>query len=222
MVPKRLTDVRVVLCVALFVLPAACGSGEVLASLPASVPPIEEMIEQYGVTPAALEDIRFIADEEGWSLEEALYRIGWQGGFSDLVAELREAYPEDFSAGGILGDQGPRNVFLAFRGAVPEQVRSDPRLDHLDVEFREATGFSEAELSAQVIDVHYTMLELGFAEVGTGPETDTGEVRVDVARRPVDRGKTDDEIIATFPANVRADNVVIVFHPEGTVLGGED
>lgn len=209
--------------IALFVLLAACGSGELLESPPpTSLQPIDEMIDQFGVTPAGLEDIRFIADEEGWSLEEAVYRIGWQESFSQFVSELRESYPEDFSAGGILGDEGPRNVFLAFRGPIPEDVRGDPRLDHLDVEFREATGFSEAELSAQILDVHYAMLDLGFIEVGTGPETDTGEVRVDVARRPVDRGKTDADIIATFPASLRADNVVIVFHPEGTVLGGDD
>ena len=214
---------RAFLFAALLVSLAACGSGEVSESpLSTSLPSIEEMIDQFGVTPAALEDVRFIADEEGWSLEEALYRIGWQESFSHFVAELRDAYPEDFSAGGILGDEGPRNVFLAFRGPVPEEVRTDPRLGHLDVEFREATGFSEAELSAQVIDVHRTMLDLGFREVGTGPETETGEVRVDAARRPVDRSKTDAEIIATFPPNVRADNVVIVFHPEGTVLGGDD
>lgn len=187
-----------------------------------SMPTFEEMIEQFGVTPAELEDIQFIAEEEGWSLEEALYRVGWHERFSDFVSELRETYPEEFSAGGILGDEGPRNVFLAFRGPIPEDVRSDPRLNHLDVEFRETTGFSESELVDQVIDVHSTMLDLGFIEVGTGPETETGEVRVDVARRPVDRGKTDAEIIANLPANLRADNVVIVFHPEGTVLGGED
>ena len=55
-----------------------------------------------------------------------------------------------------------------------------------------------------------------------GEQTETGEVRVDVARRPVDRGKTDAEVIATFPANLRADNVAIVLHPEGTDLGGDD
>ena len=209
--------------IALYVLLAACGSGEMSDSpLLTSMPTVGEMIEQFGTTPAELEDIRFIADEEGWSLEEALYRIGWQEAFSLFVDELRKTYPEDFSAGGISRDEGPRNVFLTFRGPIPEDVGSDPRLDHLDVEFRETTGFSEAELSAQVIDVHHTMLDLGFTEVGTGPETETGEVRVDVARRPVDRGKTDAEVIATFPANLRADNVAIVLHPEGTVLGGDD
>jgi hypothetical protein len=183
------------------------------------LPTAEELIEQFGLTPAELEDIRFIAGEEAWTLEEALYRVAWQQGFSILAQELRETYPEDFASAEILGDAGPRHVSIAFRGPVPEEVRTDPRLSHLDVEFREAVGFSEAELAEQVVDVHYTLFELGFTQIVSGPEVDTGEVRVDAARRPVDRGKTDAEIIATFPENARADNVVIVLHPEGTVLG---
>ena len=222
--PERLIEVRLALCVAVVVvLAAACGSEDNPGSapLPESIS-VEELIEQFGVTPAALEDIRFIAGEEGWSLEEALYRVAWQEGFSIFAQELRETYPEEFASAEILGDEGPRRVLLAFRGLVPEEVRSDPRLEHLDIEFREMTGFSEAELADQVIAVHYTMRNLGFIEVGTGPDPDTGEVRVDAARRPEDRGKTDGEIIATFPENLRADNVVIVFYPEGTVLGADD
>lgn len=199
---------------------AACGSadGSAAAEL-ATLPTAEELVEQFGVAPAELDDIGFVAAEEDWSLEEALSRLAWQQGFSTFVQELREIYPEDFAAGGILGDEGARSVFLDFRGPMPEDVRTDPRSNHLDVEFRQATGFSKAELVDPVIDVHYTMRELGFSEVVTGPEIDTGEVRVDTARRPVDRGKSDDEIIAAFPANLQADNVVIVFHSKRTVLG---
>jgi len=218
---KRLIGVRAFVPIVMCALLAACGSGGDSA-LPTSLPTADEMIEQLDLSSAALEDLRFIADEEGWSLEEALYRIGWQEDFSRFVQELREAYPEDFTAGGILGEAGPRSVFIAFSGAVPDEVRFDPRLGHLEVEFRESTGFSEAVLSDQVIDVHYTMRNLGFLEVGTGPDIDTGQVRVDAARRPIDRGRTAEEIVASLPQNLRADNVVIVFHPEGTVLGGDD
>ena len=219
------------MCIATAVLlAAACGSSDspssaALSSSSPSPPEsisVDELIEQFGITPAALEDIRFIAGEEGWSLEEALYRIAWQEEFSIFAQELRETYPDEFASAEILGDEGPRNVLLAFRGPVPDDVRNDPRLEHLDVEFREMAGFSETELVDQVMDVHYTMLDLGFVQIVSGPETDTGEVRVDAARRPVDRGKSDAEIIATFPENVRAENVIIVLHPEGTVFGGLD
>lgn len=218
---KRLIDVRALILMAMFILLASCGSGRD-SDLTTSLPTADEMIEQFEVSAAALDDLRFIAAEEGWSLEEALYRIGWQEGFSMFVQELRETYPEDFAGGGILGAEGPRNVFIAFRGSVPDDVRTNPRLGHLDVEFRESAGFSEAALADQVIDVHHTLRDLGFIEIGTGPDIDTGRVRVDAVRRKADRGKTDDEIIATLPPNVRAANVVIVFYPEGTVLGGDD
>ena len=174
------------------------------------------------MTPAELEDLQWIANEEGWTLEEALYRIAWQQGFGRFVQELRETYSDEYAGGGILGDEGPRNVFVAFRNAVPQEVRDDPRLQYLDVEFREGTGFGEAELIEQATEAHYAMVDSGFTEVSSGPDIQTGVIRIEAVRRPIDRDKTAAEIITSLPSSLRADNIVIVFYPEGTVLGGDD
>ncbi len=204
---------RVVFLVLLALLLAACGVGG-----PGSAPPseavelsVDELIEQFGVTPAELQDIQFIADEEGWTLSEALDRIAWQQGFAVFVQELRETYPAEFAGGAILGDTGTRTVRIGFRSTVPAGVRADPRLQHLDVEFDEMLGFSEDDLSRQVIEVQRAMLDAGFSDVASGPDIFTGIIDVAAVRRETDRGKTDEEILADLPPVARAGNIRIVF-----------
>jgi hypothetical protein len=200
------------------VLMASCGGSAAPASQePRSQEPslsTEEFVEQFGVTPAELEDLKFVASEEGWTLAEAFDRIGWQQSFSVFLQEVRETYPDDYAGAAILFDEGPRNVFIAFRSTVPPEVRDDPRLAHLDVEFREMSGYSEEELNRQVVEVHQAMLEAGFANVGSGPDIETGIVRIEAELRDSDFGKPDADILAGLPAAARANNVVVVFYDE--------
>ncbi|MEA3509968.1 MAG: hypothetical protein U9R51_00895, partial [Actinomycetota bacterium] len=207
---------RVVCLVLLALLLAACGVGGAGSAPPSEIvePSVDELIEQFGVTPAELQDIQFIADEEGWTLSEALDRIAWQQGFAAFVQELRETYPAEFAGGAILGDTGARTVRLGFRSTVPVEVRADPRLQHLDVEFDEMLGFSEDDLSRQVIEVQRAMLDAGFSDVASGPDIFSGVIDVAAVRREVDRGKADQEIVADLPPAARADNVHIVFVDE--------
>ena len=207
---------RVVFLVLLTLVLTACG-GRGTGSTPPSEsasPSVEELIEQFGVTPAELEDIRLVAEEEGWTLAEALDRIAWQQGFAVFVQELREDYVSDFAGAAILGEVSPRSVFIGFRSTVPAEVRDDARLQHIDVEFREMLGFSEDGLNRQAIEVHRAMLDAGFPDVVSGPNTSTGIVEVAAVRREVDRGKSDQEIITSLPAAVRADNVRVMFFDE--------
>jgi hypothetical protein len=209
-----------VLVTVLTVATAACGgSARPVADGP--LPTAEELIEQYGVTPAALEDLRWIAGEEGWTLEEAIYRVAWQEGFSLFANEIRGTYPDEFAGAGILGDEGPHNVFISFRSAVPDAVRDDPRLEHLDVDFREMTGFSEDQLGEQTIAIHRAMLDAGFVDVVTGPDIDTGMIEVQAERRTFDHGRSDPQILAVLPDIVRAGNVRVVFF-DFVPDGGED
>ncbi len=89
---------------------------------------------------------------------------------------------------------GPGGCGIELR--VPDEVRDDPRLDHLDVEFREMLGFSEEELVRQTTAVHYAMREAGFPDVVSAPDIPTGIVDVFAVRREADRGKPDQDIIA--------------------------
>ena len=207
---------RVAFLVVLIVVLSAWGGRGAGSATPSqsAAPSVEELVEQFGVTPAELEDIRFVADEEGWTLAEALDRVAWQQGFAMFVQELREAYPGEFAGAAILGEVGPRSVFIGFRSTVPTDVRDDFRLQYLDVEFREMLGFSEAELVRQTTAVHQAMLDAGFSDVVSGPNISTGIVEVATVRREADRDKADREIFADLPVVARADNVSIMFFDE--------
>ena len=172
---------------------------------------VEALIEQYGVTTAELEDLRFVAQENGWTLTEALNRVAWQPGFADFVQELRDEYPKEYAAAAILPEVGPRSVFIAFRSDVPDEVRNDPRLDQLEVEFRDHQGFNESDLVEQNNTLFYLLLDAGFPDVHAFPDPSTGFVMVDVERRPEDAGKSDSEIKDGLPVEAHADNVRIAF-----------
>jgi hypothetical protein len=200
------------LLLVLAIVVTACGEPDGSAGVfEVATPSAEELIEEFDLGPVELEDIQFVADEEGWTLAEAINRIGWQQGFAIVVQELRETYPHQFAGAAILFEEGPRDVFIAFRSSVPEEVRGDPRLQHLNVDFREMLGFSESELTRQTSAVHYAMREAGFPDVVSAPDIPTGIVDVFAVRREADRGKSDQEIIAGLPLVVRADNVRMMF-----------
>lgn len=175
-----------------------------------------ELIEQFGVTADELVDIQVTAEEKGWTLEEALDRIGWHWGFAALVQELRENYPDDFAGAAIDGEVGARNVVIAFKWIVPAEVRDDPRLGHLDVEFREMTGISELETVSLApglyeAEVHYALLDAGFRNLVSVWNQNPGRIEVLVERRESDFGRSDDEIRALFPQLARADIVDVKF-----------
>lgn len=199
------------------ILVPACGAASGPTSPAAS---IDELAAQFGVSRAEMEDIRDSAVDEGWTIEEAVDRLAWQQGFADYVQALREAYPHEFAGAAILGDIGPRNGFIAFRFAVPDEVRDDPRLEHLDIEFREMLGFSEQELTEQTTVVHRAMRDAGFPDVVSGPDIPNGVIDVFAVRRVTDRGKSDQEIIAGLPPVARAGNVRIRF--VDALPGGDD
>jgi hypothetical protein len=197
---------------------AACG-GIPATSAQNAEPTVEELVEQFELSPAELEEIRSVAERHGWTLAEAVGRLEWQPEFGAFVEELQETFPYEFAGAGILGDVGPRSVYLGFRSTVPPEVRDDPRLRHLDVEFREMLGYSEDELARQTPDVHYAVLDAGFPSVSSAPDMATGVIEVVAVRRETDRGKSDGEIIAGLPAVTRAGNVHITFVDE---LPGSD
>ena len=186
---------------------AACSGGT-----PSSADEdVEALVEQYRISQGELDDLRFLAEENGWTLAETLNRIAWQQGFAEFVQELREEYPDEYAAAAILPEAGPRSMFIAFRFAVPEDVRNDPRLDHLEVEFRDQQGFSESELVEQNNTLFCLLLDAGFPDLHAFPDPSTGLVLVDIERRPEDAGKSDDEIKGGLPVEAHADNVRITF-----------
>ena len=110
---------------------------------------------------AELEDLQFIADQKGMSLQEAIDRYGWRDNFSLAASRIREAAPETFAGAEIVDGA---NAWIAFTGRPPKEA-----LDIIDiftgshsgvsVEVRTSQSVTHAEISDAVPAVHYALLD---------------------------------------------------------------
>lgn len=103
--------------------------------------------------PAELEDIEFIAEQDGMSLDEAITRYGWQGCFGEVTGYLQEAYPDQY-AGAAMTNDG-RGPWIAFKGEVPEEAVELVEVIPVTVELIGNKGFSEAELNEALQAVYF-------------------------------------------------------------------
>ncbi len=133
---------------------------------------------------AELQDLQFIADQDGISLQEAIDRYAWHDNFSLATSRIREAAPEDFASAEIVG---PRQARIAFKEQPPQAA-----LDMLDifrdshsgvtVEVRTGLGYSEAELQKAIPAVHYAVFRSpGVRDATTSFESSTAQIRTVVA-----------------------------------------
>jgi len=137
---------------------SACGDQPRAVPADIATATAGELADRFSIQPTEMEDLATIAEENGWTIGEA-------------------AYQTTFAGVAILGDVGPRSVYVAFIGAVPDEVQSDVRLIGLEVDFRSGAPVSETELAAQTTSVHYAIREAGFDEVSPGPDLETGTVQ---------------------------------------------
>lgn len=101
---------------------------------------------------AELEDIAFIAEQDGTPLDEAIARHGWQGCFGEVTGHLRETYSDQYAGAAIIPDG--RRAWIAFKGEVPEEVPDLVEAIPVPVELLGGRGFSEAELNEALQSVY--------------------------------------------------------------------
>ena len=133
---------------------------------------------------AELQDLQFIADQDGISLQEAIDRYAWHDNFSLATSGIREAAPEDFAGAEIVG---PRQAQIAFKGQPPQAalfILDIFRDSHsgVTVEVRTGLGYSEAELQKAIPAVHYAVIRSpGVRDATTSFESSTAQIRTVVA-----------------------------------------
>ena len=91
------------------------GAGDDVAEMPDVAPP------KIGDAPseAELEDLQFIADQEGISLQTAIERYGWRDNFSLAAAQIEEAVPDAFIGAEIVDGS---SAWIAFDGKAPQEA----------------------------------------------------------------------------------------------------
>ena len=143
---------------------------------------------------AEMEDLRFIARQEGISVQEAIERYGWQDNFSLAVAQIEEAIPHAFAGAEIVDDS---SAWVAFNADAPQAARdiiNTFRSSHrgVSVQIRANAGISEEELSEAIPIVHYAIYRSPeVRDAGTSFNSETGQIESVVV---LERGVPDSAI----------------------------
>ena len=120
---------------------------------------------------AELVDLLRMAEESGISLEEAIFRYGWQNQLAIATTELEETYPDQFAGAGVI-DDGCR-AWIAFRGSVPDPARELAEAAPVPVDLIGDRGFSAGELGDTLREAYYKLVqhpEVANASGGTDIE----------------------------------------------------
>jgi len=148
-----------------------------LGAIPAYAAPtgLGGVVEAVDVTdcelnPAELEDIAFIAEQDGIPMDEAIARYGWQSCFGEVTTYLSETYPDRYAGAAIVEDG--RRAWIAFEGEVPDGVSHLVEPIPVPVDLVGGRGFSEGELNVTLQSV--------YADISTDEEVAGSNGRYDI------------------------------------------
>lgn len=173
-------------------------------------------------SPTELEDIEFIAEQDGIPLDEAIARHGWQGCFGAVTSYLDERYSDEY-AGAAIVDDG-RGAWIAFKGDVPEEAAALVEAIPVTVELIGGKGFSEAELNELLPAVYYDVSSHEDVVAASGSyDIETGVITINAQpveslTDPAQRERLREMLRPNQPANT-AITVEVVIVDE---LGGVD
>lgn len=193
------------------------GGGD-LTSL--DLPDVDAPSMLEGPNEAEMRDLRDLATERGYSLEEAMNRYGWGRNFSQLTAGLVDDYPDEYAGAAIEKDG---TAWIAFRGSPPDEAltlidifnrwlqRSGlTERDSGPVEVVFDRGFSEAEINRRTMDAHFAVYSSvdGLLEVSTRYDQVSGVISMTIiVGESSDEQRVRDEVTLLVNSEVRLDVV---------------
>jgi hypothetical protein len=170
--------------------PAAQGS-PVDALAPTDLSDVAQPRVDDPISEAEFEDLKFLASQQGMTLEAAIDRYAWSDNFALAVATIREAAPEAFTGAQIVDGEG---AWVAFAASAPDEAERiveafEKAHAAVTVEFRPDFGFTEVDLEIAIEAVHYAVFEAAnVRDVTTSFDFDTRQITTVVA---VEGGMTD-------------------------------
>lgn len=173
-------------------------------------------------SPTELDDIAFIAEQDGIPLDEAIARYGWQSCFGEVTSYLSDTYSDQY-AGAVIVEDG-RRAWIAFKGEVPEEVPDLVEAIPVTVELFGGRGFSEVELNDTLQSVYLDISnheEVAAANGSYDIETGVITIHAQPKQRLTDtdqREQLRERLLADQPANPAITVEVIVVDE----LGGAD
>jgi len=172
-------------------------------------------------SPAALQDIGTMAEQDGIAMDEAIARYGWQQCFSELVADVQASYPGSY-AGAAIVDDG-RRAWIAFTEPVPDDVVELAAQVPVPVQLLDDREVTEAELN-EALQARYGEVAGHDDIVAASGSFDVETGVITIRAQPADRlsQAERDQLLATL-RSTSASNPAIAFDVALVVeLGGGD
>ena len=182
---------------------------------------------------AEMDDLRFVARQEGISVQEAIERYGWRDNFSLASSQIREAVPHAFAGAEIVDDN---SAWVAFVADAPQEaldILNTFRNAHggVSVQIRANAGISEEERGKAIETVHYAIYRSPeVRDAVTTFDSATGQIKSVVVLASGVPGSAIEELRAVAEAKLvaatRADILdsvsVVVVRSRLGALGGLD
>ena len=117
-------------------------------------------------------DLRAVAQQEGISYEEAVWRFGWQDDLGRVLARISQDYPDDYASSTMKDD---RSAVVRFLGVVPQEVQAllDRFSEAYEVKIvvETGSGYSQKALEEAIPRVHYALYcNEGVDDAGTSAD----------------------------------------------------
>ena len=136
-------------------------------------------------SPAELEDLQFMANQEGITLEESIARYAWEDDFSSVVAAIRDNDPGSVVYVAITSGSSAKIKFSGSisgnaRNAIEKFKSENPHVT-VSLEIGKDPGFTKREADAAVVGAHLAvMAEDGVQDGVTYYDNDAIEIVVTV------------------------------------------
>jgi hypothetical protein len=126
---------------------------------------------------AELVDIMSVAEDMGISVEEGIFRFGWQNQFAAIATELEETYPDRF-AGAAIVNSGC-GAWIAFTGLVPDLALELAGKLPVPVELIGDRGFAEHELVDALHEAYIpTVQHPSVISASGSPDSESGVITI--------------------------------------------
>ena len=136
-------------------------------------------------SPAELNDLQFIANQDGITLDESIARYAWRDDFSEMVTAIEEDEPDSVVD---TGKTGRLSAWIKFSGSISADAREaidkfkseNPHVE-VSLETGKDPGFTRREADEAVIGAHFAvMAEDGVQDSVTYYDSDAVEIVVTV------------------------------------------
>ena len=145
---------------------------------------------------AELDDLQFVADAEGITLDEAIARYAWGDDFSAAVGVIRD---NDSSSIAGAASTGGSTATIRFSGSIPADAQRviddfEAENQHVTISTQTNLGYTEWESEEAVVGAYYAVMAKSGVEDGTAHfEGETNEIVIFVkmATPPSDAEKAE-------------------------------